>query len=204
MSEADTRGEVTRLLLDLGPAALEDRAANERLMDLLYAELHRIATRLLSRERSGHTIQPTALVNEAYLRLVDQNRATYQSRVHFLKLAARTMRRILVDYARKTRSSKRGGALHRVPLDDAIPDSSASPVDLLTLDRVLRQFSAEDPRAAQVVELRVFAGLKVSEVAKLLGVSDRTVDNDWAVARMWLARAVEAGEDDTGSGHGQR
>jgi RNA polymerase sigma factor (TIGR02999 family) len=192
MSESDheNRSEVTRILLELGSDVLHDEAVRDRLLDLIYDQLHQIASRLMGKERAGHTLQPTALVNEAYLRLVDQTRATYNSRVHFLSLAARTMRRILVDHARRTRASKRGGEWRRIPLDEDVPLEEESALDVLSLDRVLDRFAAEDPRAAQVVELRVFGGLKIGEIATALGVSKRTVDQDWAMGSMWLSREL--------------
>lgn len=190
MSDDPDRGMVTQLLLDLGPDALAEGPARDRLIDLLYGELHRMASRLLQRERPDHTLQPTALINEAYLRLVDQSRTTYQNRLHFLSLAARTMRRILVDYARKTRSSKRGGQWQRVPLESDVAGNHDPAIDVLALDRALQRFAAADARAARVIELRVFGGLKIEEIASALDISRRTVDGDLAVGRMWLSREL--------------
>ena len=182
---AQTR--VTRILIDSSgdgnPCSTKDLA------EALYPELRRMAGRLMRAERVGHTLQPTALVGEAFLRLVDQSQVDWQHRAHFLGVASRVMRQVLVDHARARAAGKRGGGAPNVAIDTAIPQADGpSVVDLLLLDEVLGRLAAVDQRAARVVELRVFGGLTVEDVAGVLGVSRRTVDGDWAMARMWLAR----------------
>jgi len=163
-----------------------DRTAIDQLVPLLHAELKRIARRYMSRERHGHTLQPTALVNEAYLRLVDSSRVRWQNRAHFFTLAARLMRRILVDAARSRSNLKRGGDLHRTTLDDALLVSAHPDPDLVALDEALVALAAVDPRKAQVVELKFFGGLSEQEIAQALDVSLDTVQRDWKTARAWL------------------
>ena len=184
--------EATRILRDLRGHALSDPRQGERLLELVYAELRQIAGRLLAGERAGHTLQPTALVHEAYLKLIDQTRMDYQDRTHFLRFAARAMRRLLIDHARKAGAEKRGGAWNRVTLDEGLAAEATDAYEVLDLDRALERFAEMDPRAAQVVELKVFGGLTVAEIADALEVSRRTVDGDWAMARMWLGRELSA------------
>jgi RNA polymerase sigma factor (TIGR02999 family) len=167
-----------------------DSDAFEDLLALLYKDLRRIAAKCFRAEREGHTLQPTALVHEAYLRLVDQHDMHWQSRAHFLNAAAQAMRRILVDHARSRQASKRGGAGVRVTLDDGLAIGSARDPDLLALDDALRTLAERDPRKAQIVELRYFGGLTTIEVAEVLGVSVATVERDWAVARVFLHREL--------------
>jgi RNA polymerase sigma factor (TIGR02999 family) len=180
-------GDATALLLALrdgGGPATQDLAA------LLYPELRRLAARLMRGERPSHTLQPTAVVHEAFLRLVDQGAIDWQDRAHFLGIAARVMRQILVDHARKRGAAKRGAGGDRIPLDEAGVGSADAAFELLALDDVLSRLSALDPRCAEVAQLRIFGGLTVRETAHQLGVSTRTVDNDWAMARLWLAREL--------------
>ena len=184
---------VTRLLEE---ARRGDAAAIDRLLPLLYSELHAIAARHMRGERPGHTLQPTALVHEAFLRLVGGTPATFDDRAHFLRAASQAMRRVLVDHARARNAAKRGGAL-RVTLDEGVAGADDGAVDLLVLDDALSRLAAAEPRWAQVVELRYFAGLEVPEVAEALGISTATVKRDWRFARAWLARALG---DDGGDG----
>lgn len=183
--------EVTRIL-----RAIEggDPGATEQLLPVVYDELRRLATHQLSRERSGQTIQPTALVHEVYLRLVGaEHEQTWESRGHFFAAAARAMRRILIENARRDRSLKRGGGRERIEQDlDAIaePDSE---VDLLALNEALIRFGAKDPRKAQLVELRFFSGLTMQQAADVMGISVASAHRDWAYARAWLHREM-AGE----------
>lgn len=157
---------------------------------MLYPELRRIAGRLMRSERGGHTLQPTAVVHEAFMRLVDAQTIEWQDRAHFLGIAARVMRRILIEHARRRGAAKRGGGVDRLTLDEAaVPGDDAS-VGLLDLDDVLTRFAEVDDRGARVAELRIFGGLTVRETAEELGVSSRTVNGDWAVARLWLAREL--------------
>jgi RNA polymerase sigma-70 factor, ECF subfamily len=178
--------DLTNLLHDRGEGVAE------QLYAAVYAELHGIAAALMRRERAEHTLQPTALVNEAYLRLVDQTQGDWQSRAHFFGIAARAMRQILVDHARKHAADKRGGGWRRVTLNEDVAEAEQLSLEILALNQALEQLAQDDARMAQVVELRVFAGLHAREVAHVLGVSKRTVDEDWRVARMVLGRALAA------------
>jgi RNA polymerase sigma factor (TIGR02999 family) len=185
--DAPERTRVTRILLE--SAAEHNACSTNDLAQVLYPELRRMAGRLMRTERAGHTLQPTALVSEAFLRLVDQSQTAWQHRAHFLGVAARVMRQVLVDHARARAADKRGAGVPCVTLGtDVVADVPATPIELLLLDDLLRGLATLDPRAAQVVELRVFGGLTVRETAEVLQVSARTVDGDWAMARMWLAR----------------
>lgn len=182
--------DVTRLLSE---AAEGSSAAVEELTPIVYADLHERAARCLQRERPGHTLQPTALVHEAYVRLVGQNDVDWKGRTHFLAVASRAMRRILTDYARARGRLKRGGGLGRVTLEGIATGGAGRDVDLIELDDALERFARLDPRASRVVELRFFGGLTDDEAARTLGVSPRTVRGDWAVARAWLLRALRGG-----------
>jgi RNA polymerase sigma factor (TIGR02999 family) len=178
--------EVTKLLRS---SAAGDVARSERLLELVYAELKRIAHRQLSRERFADTLQTTALVHEAYLRLVGQHELSWENRRHFFGIAARAMRQILVDHARHRHARKRDGG-HPVTLDDAVAASAAPAEDILGVDEALGRLAAVAPRAAQVVELRYFAGLSLEETAEALGVAPATVKRDWMSARAWLQREL--------------
>lgn len=186
-----TKQDVTQLLADWRGG---DRAALARLLPAVHGELKKIARGYLARERPGHTLQPTALVNEAYLRLVDQNRVEWASRSHFFAIAATQMRRILVSYARRRAADKRGAGERAVTLVDAIAAAGPREVDLLALDQALGRLEGIDPRQARVVELRYFAGLTIEETAEALGISTATVKLDWSLARAWLYREL-GGED---------
>jgi RNA polymerase sigma-70 factor, ECF subfamily len=179
-----TPEDITQLLQDWGQSG--DRQALDRLIPLVTDELHRIARSFLGRERADHTLQPTALVHEAYLRLIDRRRASWQDRVHFFSFAARTMRRILVEHARRHQAAKRGGGAHKVPLDEAHRLAVHQPVDLLALDEAITTLSGFDPRQGRIVELRYFAGLTVQEIAEVVQVGTATVSRDLAMARAWL------------------
>jgi RNA polymerase sigma-70 factor (ECF subfamily) len=170
-----------------------DESALERLMPLVYETLQEIASRYLRREDAGHTLQTTALVHEAYLRLVGADRA-WEGRRHFFAVAATTMRRILVDHARARHRIKRGGEMQRVELDTIAAPGDTDPVDILALDAALTALSREDPRKAQAVELHYFGGLDYPETAAALGVGEATVHRDLRFARAWLRRALEDGE----------
>jgi len=179
--------EVTRLLRRFSAG---DELAAEALIPLIYAELHDIAERQMRHERGDHTLQPTALVNEAFLRLAGNHNADWQNRQHFLSLAAQAMRRILVDHARRRNAQKRGGRQEKLELNDALRVGSddTDGLDLESLDESLKQLADLDPRQARVVELRFFGGLSVEDTAAVLDISTATVKRDWAFARAWLKR----------------
>jgi RNA polymerase sigma factor (TIGR02999 family) len=159
-------------------------------MPLVYRELRRLAHGCLGREHPGHTLQTTALVHEAYLRLVDQQAASWKNRAQFFAVAAQMMRRILVDYARARQYGKRGGGAEKVELDEALVVSSDRAAEVVALDEVLMSLAELDPRKSRVVELRVFGGLSVDETAEVLGVSPGTVMRDWTLAKAWLHREM--------------
>jgi RNA polymerase sigma-70 factor (ECF subfamily) len=179
---------VTQLLNDWSKG---DQTALNQLMPLVYAELRRLAASYLSRERSDHTLQPTALVNEAYLRLIDQNGFAWENRAQFFGIAAQMMRRILVNHARDRHADKRGGPdLLRVSLDDAISFFEEREVNLVALDEALTRLEEMDQRQSQIVELRFFGGLTIEEVAAQLHTSPATVKREWATAKLWLLREL--------------
>jgi RNA polymerase sigma factor (TIGR02999 family) len=168
-----------------------DEAALGKLVPLVEAELRRLARIYMARERRGHTLQTTALVNEAFMRLVDTKGLRWQDRAHFLGISARVMRRVLVDHARKRGYQKRGGGAQRVTLIDALAVAAEPPLDLIDLDRALEALTTMDGRKAKVVELRFFGGLSVEETAEVLHVSNDTIKRDWRLAKMWLLREME-------------
>lgn len=180
-------GSVTRLLVAWGKG---DEAALGRLIPLVERELHRIARRCMAGERAGHSLQATALVNEAYLRLVDIQHVNWQDRAHFLAMSARLMRRVLVDWARSKRYQKRGGGAVRVTFDETLPVANARGQDLVALDDALQALAKFDERKSRVVELRYFGGLSVEETAEVLQVSSDTVMRDWKLAKAWLLREI--------------
>jgi RNA polymerase sigma factor (TIGR02999 family) len=167
-----------------------DRDALDRLLPLVYRELRGIAARQLHRERHGHTLQPTALVHEAYLRLVDQRSVDWHDRAHFFGIAAQVMRRILVDHARRQAARKRGDNLQRVPLEDVIDRAAATEIPVLGLDQALSRLEQVDRGLARIVELRAFGGLTIDEAAHVLKVSPSTVKRDWRTAKAWLTREL--------------
>jgi len=186
----DVRGradEVTTLLMDWRRG---DEVALERLLPLVYTDLRKVARAHLRRERAGHSLQATALVHEVYLRLVDVDRLRVESRTHFMAVAARLMRQILVDHARRKRAGKRGGAVTVVGLDmvssRAEPTVGGNNVDVLALDRALEELASFDPQQCRLVELKFFAGLTIDEMAEALGISPATVEREWVIARAWL------------------
>lgn len=183
----DEAKEVTQLLLAW--SAGEPGAEND-LFPLVYDELKRIARRYLRRERDDHTLQPTALVNEAYLRLVDQTRADWQNRAQFYGIAATMMRRILVNHARDQAAAKRGGGAQKVSLEDVSVSIEEQTTDLVALDDALSQLAKVDQRKERVVELIYFAGLDHKETAEILGVSEKTIQRDWQMAKLWLLREL--------------
>jgi RNA polymerase sigma factor (TIGR02999 family) len=180
-------GDVTRLLADLQNGRPD---AASQLIPLVYDELHRLARQQMQRERPDHTLQATALLHEAYLRLVNQPDRTWQNRTHFVAIAAQVMRRVLIDHARARRTEKREGLLHRVPLEEPLLITTDHAEELLAVNDALERLAQFDPRQSRVVELRYFGGLTVEETAAALEMSPRTVKREWRVARAWLHREV--------------
>ena len=175
--------DVTQLLIAWSSG---DREALDRLIPLVYDELHALAEHYMRRESPGHTLQPTALVHEAYLELVDQNRAQWRDRAHFFGVAAQLMRRITMQHARRLHTAKRGGAVPKVSLDETLVLSAERAAELIELDDALDSLAVLDPRQNRIVELRFFAGLNVEETAEVLDVSSATVKREWRTAKAWL------------------
>ena len=184
---ATSSHEITQLLLAWSDG---DQTALDRLVPLVYDELRRLARRYMNRESPGHLLQTTALVNEAYMRLIDARQVKWQNRAHFFAISARVMRRILVDFARRSGKLKRGGKANEVSFTEALVVSAKRGADLVAIDDALTTLAALDPRQSQVVELRFFGGLKDNEIAEVLKVSHGTVRRDWRLARAWLHREL--------------
>ncbi len=184
---SDEIAQATHLLNEVTSG---DASATERLFKLLYGDLRALAARLLKQEKPGHTLQPTALVHEVYMKLVDQSRVDWKGKTHFFAVGAQVMRRVLVDHARARQRAKRGGGRQRILLDQDIALGPEREEDLLALEDALSRLADLDPRQATIVEMRFFGGLTVAEVAEVLGVSKRTVENDWTVVRAWLRREL--------------
>jgi RNA polymerase sigma-70 factor, ECF subfamily len=180
--------DITQMLIDWSNGEQE---ALDRLMPVVYAELRRQAARHLRRERAAHTLQTTDLIHEAYLRLVDQKNVQWQNRAHFFAVAAQSMRRILVDHARRRHRAKRGGSGIALPLDEGLLVAVEKPMDLLALDEALTRLAAIDIRQSQIVELRFFSGLSIEETAAVIGVSRTTVKDDLNIAKAWLRREID-------------
>jgi RNA polymerase sigma factor (TIGR02999 family) len=170
-----------------------DQLARDELMSLVYQELHRLAHHYMQRESPGHTLQTSALVNEAFLKLVDQRNVRWQNRAHFYGIAAQMMRRILVDYARNRRYAKRGGGAPELSLDEALIVCDERSAEVLALDETLQRLAEFDPRKSQIVECRFFGGLSIEETAEVLAVSPGTVMRDWTLAKAWLKREISSG-----------
>jgi RNA polymerase sigma-70 factor (ECF subfamily) len=188
MSTSET---VTDLLVAWGKG---DEQALDRLTPLVYDELRRLAKSYLRRERPDHTLQPTALVHEAYMRLMDLGKLDWQNRAHFIGVAARLMRQILVDHARSRRAAKRGNAEEKLSIDSAIAQSDERELDLLAVDEALSSLASLDPEQSRIVELRFFGGLTIEETAEALGVSPSTAKREWRLARAWLYRKMKAAD----------
>lgn len=186
-SVAPTQYPVTELLTRWSGG---DAAARDALVPLVYDELRRIARKCLAGQRTGHTLQPTALVHEAYLRLVNRNSPHWQNRVHFFALSAQMMRQILVDHARKHGAAKRGGGSITLVLDEAMAPQENAALDLLALDGAMKRLASLDARQSQIVELRFFGGLSIEETARVVDISPATTKREWATARIWLHRAM--------------
>ena len=187
--------EVTRLLLDWSNG---DRAAFDQLVPLVYDELHRLAHHYMRQERAQHTLQTTALVNEAYVRLIDQNSVHWQGRAHFFAIAAQMMRRILVDYARSRRYAKRGGEGHQVSFDESAIVSPQKGAELVAVDEALTDLAQHDARKSKIVELRFFGGLNIDETAEVMGISPTTVQREWRSAKAWLYHSMNQGTNNEG------
>jgi RNA polymerase sigma-70 factor, ECF subfamily len=185
--------DVSQLLVDWSNG---DQAALDKLLPLVNAELRQLARRYMRRENPGHTLQTSALVNEAYLRLIDQKSVRWQNRAHFFGIAARLMRRILIDHARSHHRAKRGGWALRVSLDEAAAVTEARAAELLAVDEALEKLTAMDARKGRIVELRFFGGLSLEETAEVLGISSPTVQREWRAAKAWLHRILSEGKDD--------
>jgi len=190
---APSTEEVTQLLLAWREG---DEAALGELLPLVYDELHRLAARYMRRESPGHTMQTSALVNEAFIRLVDQRQVHWQNRAHFFGIAAQLMRRILLDHARGQARGKRGGGVHRVSFDEGAIVSEQRAAELIALDDALNALAAFDSRKGRIVELRFFGGLSNEEVTEVMGMSLRTVEREWRKAKAWLHHAISEGETD--------
>ena len=190
---SELQHEVTQILQDWKKG---DREAPDRLLPLVYDEMRRLARIHLAKERPGHTLQPTALVNEAYLRLVDQTRVDWQNRSHFYGIAASMMRRVLIDHARAHAAEKRGGGAIRLSIDDVQVPLEQRAADFVALDEALKRLSQFDERKSKVVEMRFFGGLNDEEIAEVLGVTTRTVLRDWKKARLWLYRELSVAAAD--------
>lgn len=189
---ADRTHEISQILRSWSDG---DRQSRDELIASVYEELHKIASRYLRHERSDHTLQPTALVHEAYLKIVDISHITWQDRAHFFAVASNVMRQILVDHARAREAEKRGGEFRRIALEDAISFSNdKTDVDLLALDDALEQLSTFDDQQSRIVELRFFGGLTIEETAEVLGISPATVKREWTLARSWLYRKMNSGK----------
>ena len=186
----ESPGQVTHLLQNWADG---DAAAFDQLLPLVYGELRRLAASYLARERPGHTLQPTALVHEAYLRLVDQKQVDWRNRAQFIGLAAVMMRRILVTHARDRAANKRGGGAQKIPLSEVDEPGAAPDIDVVILHDALDRLQALDPRKSRIVELKFFGGLTRAEIAEVLGISVATVERDWTFARAWLYDAMGEG-----------
>lgn len=187
---APPRQQVTQILIDWNEGS---PGAADRLMPLVYDELRQLARGYLRRERSDHTLQATALVHEAYLRLVDQTTVTWQNRAHFLGVAARQMRRILVNHARRRRAQKRDGEWNKIEFDEALAPAAERSINLIALDDALQDLAKLNPRHSQIVELRFFGGLTFEEAGEVLDVSSRTAQREWRMARAWLRQEIFGG-----------
>jgi RNA polymerase sigma-70 factor (ECF subfamily) len=185
--DAPPREQITQMLVDWGNG---DQTALEKLTPLVYDELHRLARRYMGRERPGHPLQASALVNEAYIRLIDWKNVQWQNRAHFFAVSAQLMRRILVDFARSRNYAKRSGAALNIPIEETTAISREKSVDVVAVDEALESLTRLNERQGRVVELRFFAGLELDEVAEVLNVSVGTVRRDWSLARAWLHREL--------------
>ena len=190
---SEDRSEITQILLSLDADHVDHRQAADQLFEAAYTELRRLASDLMRGQRPDHTLQSAALVHEAYLHLVDDKRVKWQNRAHFFGIAARAMRQILVDHARRRGAAKRGGGWQKVTLDDDLGLEAAAAVEILHIEDALNRLAEMHERMARIVELRVFGGLTIAEIAHVIGLSRQTVHDDWRVAKMWINRALAEG-----------
>jgi RNA polymerase sigma-70 factor, ECF subfamily len=188
---ATKMAQATKIVNDI---VAGNRGASEQLFALVYDDFRKLAGMYLKRERAGHTLQPTALVHEAYLKLIDQTRVEWHGKTHFFAVGAQAMRRILVDHARRRNRLKHGGGRYRICLNEGLALSPQKDEDLLAVDEALQKLTTVDPRQATIVELRFFGGLSVEEVAEVLGVSKRTVEKEWTMVRAWLRSEISGDE----------
>ncbi len=188
-----SRPLITKILLDARAGVISEKKAADRVFEIAYAELRRVADSLMRGEREAHTLQPTALVHETYCRLVDRTQVSWQSRAHFFGIAARAMRQVLIEHARRRGADKHGGDLQKVTLDDNLGNQSGRDIDVLKFDEALIRLSQMDGRMARIVELRAFTGMSMEEIARTLKISRRTVQYDWRMARMWLGNELAQG-----------
>ena len=191
MAPSSSRGQITELLRDWRNG---DKAAREKLLPIVYDELKRLAASFFRRERLNHTLQPTALVHEAYIHLVDQSHVGWENRAHFFGAAAQLMRRILIDHARSRNAAKRGGGAIRVTLADDVAISEQRELDLIALDAALEELTALDEKQSKIVEMRFFAGLSIEETAEVLDISPATVKREWNTAKAWLYRRMKSSQ----------
>lgn len=187
--ETDTTQEITVCLKAWSGG---NREAADRLMQIVYQEMRRLAASYLQKQRADHTLQPTALVHEAYLKLIDASQVNWQDRAHFFAVAAQTMRNILVDHARAVAADKRGGGAQKIALDEAVGLSENQEVDLIDLDEALQMLARQDETQSRIIELRFFGGLTIEETAEVLKISPATVKREWAMARAWLFRQINS------------
>lgn len=190
-NDPKTQENITKLLIDWGKG---DRAALDEMLPLVYGELKRLASYYLSQERAGHTLQTTALVHEAYMRLVNQEHVNWKNRAHFLGVAAEMMRRILVNHARDRVAAKRGGGAKRVSLSMVGKSGEPPDIDVIALDQALTELASFDSRKSRIVELKFFGGLTTEEIVEVMNISHGTVEHEWKMARAWLYRAVSGSE----------
>jgi RNA polymerase sigma factor (TIGR02999 family) len=187
---ASTPAETFRLLARAGDETDSGREARDQLFVTVYDELRQLAGALMKRERAEHTLRPTAIVHEAYLKLIGQNEIHWESRAHFFRIAARAIRQVLVDHAREKAALKRGGGRTRITLDDDVAGDCGLVHEMIGLNMAIEKLNGLNERVAQLVELKIFAGLEMADVAKVMGVSKRTVEGDWTFAKVWLAREL--------------
>jgi len=196
---ASRQAQTIRLLATIGDQTEFGREARDRLFCTVYDELRHLAAALMKRERRDHTLRPTAIVHEAYLKLIGPKHVSWESRAHFFGIAAHAVRQVLVDHARERAALKRGGGLTRITFEDDLAGECGQAHEMIHLNMAIEKLTERDARAARVVEFKIFGGLEMADAATILGVSKRTVEGDWTFAKMWLARELRKKKDDLGS-----